>query len=185
VSRFADYEPRTGSDGPAPAFDTRHVRPARPDDIEPLVGLMVGRHGGDPDEARERWRAEIEGTLKTDKWVLLVAEVDGEVVGFGRLRHEPEPHGSEEHPAPAGWFLMGIIIHPDWRRRGIGHALTQARLDRVREVADEAWYFANRANRASIDMHARFGFEPVPGPFGYPRADLSVDEGALYRARLA
>lgn len=34
-------------------------------------------------------------------------------------------------PVGNGGYLYGLCVHTDWRRRGIGSALTHARLDRV------------------------------------------------------
>jgi GNAT superfamily N-acetyltransferase len=71
------------------------------------------------------------------------------------------------------WLLRdGWIVHPEYRRRGIAAALTEARLDWISDQADKAWYFANARNAASIALHASFAFEEVTRSFSYPREAL-------------
>jgi GNAT superfamily N-acetyltransferase len=78
---------------------------------------------------------------------------------------------------------MGLVVHPDHRRRGVGAALTQARLDWMSTQAEEAWYFANARNAASIALHASFAFEEVTRSFFFPRVDFDHGEGILFLRR--
>jgi hypothetical protein len=57
-----------------------------------------------------------------------------------------------------------------------------AQLD-LSKHADDAWYFANARNAASIELHAPFGFEEVTRSFFYPRVDFDRGEGILFRRR--
>ena len=47
---------------------------------------------------------------------VLLAEVDGQVVGYGWVSHRLEAAGDEIH-------IVRGYIHPSWRRRGLGSAL--------------------------------------------------------------
>jgi hypothetical protein len=71
------------------------------------------------------------------------------------------------------------------RRRGVGLALTRARLEHLGGVTEGVFYFANVRNRASIDLHARLGFEPVTDDFWWPRASFEGGRGILFRAALS
>jgi ribosomal protein S18 acetylase RimI-like enzyme len=106
---------------------------------------------------------------------LVVAEVDEMILGYGRAGvFEPEPDAAAD-TAPRGYYLTGVFVSHDQRRGGIGAALTQARLDWIGERADEAWFFANARNVASIELHLRFGFEEVTRRFSFP--GLTFDGG--------
>ena len=134
----------------------------------------------------ERTRDELTEEWNGEKGVLLVAEEDGRVLGFGRVRLTPLLTEVEESVRPPeGWYLLGTIVSPAHRRRGIGRALVEARLAWVAERAGAACYFVRATNQASIDLHAPFGFEEHTRRFRYPRTGLEVGAGILFRARLA
>ena len=59
---------------------------------------------------------------------MIVAEVGGEIVGYGRGEWHEEPDGTRLHD------LTGHVA-PAWRRRGIGHAILRWTEERQREVA--------------------------------------------------
>jgi hypothetical protein len=46
---------------------------------------------------------------------------------------------------------------------------------------DAAWYFANARNRASLDLHARLGFEEVTRAFDLAGVTFEGGEGVLCR----
>ena len=88
---------------------------------------------------------------------VLVALVEGVVVAAAKTHLQTEPAGA----APAGHFLGGVSVHPDHRRRGIGSALTRARIDWVWERSDVVYYFTDDDNAASMRMHAAYGFQGI------------------------
>ena len=106
-------------------------------------------------------------------------------MGYGRVRRFAPESGAQADIAPAGYYLMGMVVHPDHRRRGVGTALTQARIDWISRHADSAWYFANTRNTASIALHERFGFEEITRSFTYPRVDFERGEGVLFCLRFS
>jgi GNAT superfamily N-acetyltransferase len=63
--------------------------------------------------------------------------------------------------ARAGFYLSGVLVDPVWRRRGIGAALTRARLDWVFAPADEVFYVTGADNLASLRLHAVLGFHEM------------------------
>lgn len=183
MGSFASYEPRPGRRHGAMA--SLQVRDARAEDCEPIAALIAERHAQDHEEVAVRVARELAFTtpLGQDNR-LFVAEADGHVLGFGRAaRVAPGVHG-QPGDFPPGWFLMGVIVAPDARRRGVGRALGQHRLDWIRARASEAFTFANRENQASRALMESLGFEALPLVFAHERAELAEGEGVLYRASL-
>jgi aminoglycoside 6'-N-acetyltransferase I len=104
---------------------------------------------------RTRWTSEM--IAARNNRVVLVAVTQGEVVGVAKTHLHPDPDGS----SPAGHYLGGVVVAPGVRRRGVGSALTRARLEWIWSRASIAYYFANEHNTASISMHETLGFRPV------------------------
>ncbi|WP_370874537.1 GNAT family N-acetyltransferase [Pseudarthrobacter defluvii] len=76
---------------------------------------------------------------------------------------------------PAGHYLGGVIINPNFRRRGIGSALTRVRMEWMWSRSSTVYYFANEHNTASIRMHETLGFQAI-GRFAQIRG-VTADEG--------
>lgn len=84
------------------------------------------------------------------------------MVAYGRVvLFEPGPAAVD--PAPSGWYLLGLVVDQAWRRRGIGEALTTARMAWVATRADRIYYFTAHENRVSQELHRRLGFLPLDG----------------------
>jgi len=99
------------------------------------------------------WRKRIEDWAPTD--YLLVAEVDGRVVGNLGL------HAVSASPRRRHAGTLGMGVHDAWQRRGVGTALLSAGLD----LADN-WIGYSRLelsvytdNDAAVALYKRFGFE--------------------------
>jgi ribosomal protein S18 acetylase RimI-like enzyme len=156
------------------------VRGGRADDVESCITLaLMSSPGSDASIWRTTFLEDIEHADRT----LIVAECAGELIGYGRAMRFGPGGDAPADIAPPGYYLMGLMVHPDCRRRGIAGALTQARLDWISTQAEEAWYFANARNEASIALHASFDFEEVTRSFFYPRVDFDRGEGILFRRR--
>ena len=104
---------------------------------------------------RPHWKAEAFD--HSGDRAILAAAVRGEIVGMAKTHF----HGEPDADVPAGHFLGGIEVAPDFRRRRIGSALTRARMDWIWARATSVFYFANEHNTASIAMHEALGFRPV------------------------
>ena len=132
----------------------------------------------------EARRARLEADLRDPDKYTVVAEVGGEIAGYALvLGHKVSP---EDPPttAPDGYYLIGLIVAPAWRRHGIGDLLTIERMRWVAERADEVYYFANLKNGATLDLHQRFGFTEVTRDFTFPNAPLEPGTCVLLRAPL-
>ncbi len=152
--------------------------------MEALAKIAQERSSGELADHRARIRGEIGEGSSVRERLLVVATVAEAVVGFGRVRWiQPEADPSA-NPAPPGYYLGGVIVTPEHRRQGIGAELTRARLDWIRARAPKAWYFASALNRASIDLHARFGFREVTRDFSGPGVSFTGGVGILFRCEL-
>ena len=75
-------------------------------------------------------------------------------------------------------------MRPILRRRGVGHALTLARLEWIATRSEKAYYFANDRNQASVDLHAVLGFVELTRDFHHPGAQFSEGTGILFECDL-
>jgi ribosomal protein S18 acetylase RimI-like enzyme len=178
-SMFSTYEPDSVARTPV----KHKVREAVQADVESCVRIMMDREAGDPDRTRSRLRRSVESEAEG----FFVAEIEGAVAGFGRVQLLMPPKDSPPNGVPLGWYLIGVMVDSRWRRRGLGDSLTRARLGWVQQRAHEVWYFANARNRASIDLHEKYGFVEVTRDFTV--AGLTFDggrgSGILFRAALS
>jgi ribosomal protein S18 acetylase RimI-like enzyme len=175
VTGFAEYQP-----GVARQTVDVQVRPGELRDLDVCAELIVSRAGGSAAERRERLVADLADPEK----YIAVAVVGDEVVGYGGvIRHEVKP---DDPPmtAPTGYYLIGLIVSPAWRRHGIGELLTRDRMRWTAERADAVYYFANQANGAILDLNKSFGFTEVTRDFSFPGAPLKPGTCVLLRAGL-
>jgi GNAT superfamily N-acetyltransferase len=182
VAEFAKYEPRdAGAEAGARArLADLGVRPAERGDIARLAPIAAEREGTSVEEAAAslaRFLDEATG----GRALLLIAESAGAAVGFAKAAYFAPPPGSPANTAPEGWYLSGVVVSPAVRRRGVGAALTAARLEwlAARDVS-RVYYFANARNRTSIDLHAAFGFVEVTRDFTHPHAQFEGGVGVLF-----
>ncbi len=152
------------------------IRDATEADITSVMEISMARDPGDP--------AVIESSLRSylanrQESILLLAIVDGQIVGFGKAKKY-----RREKTAYPGWYLTGLIVIPGYRNAGIGTQLTIVRLDEISHRAGEAYYFVNAANRVSIELHQKLGFELVQDHFEFPGVTFSNSHGQLYRKQL-
>lgn len=159
------FEPWVASRVDVPAPPARlTVREAMAQDIEGCVALAELVSDGSNVNWSELFRHNVE---HNDRY-LVVAKVDDELIGYGRTAwSEPDP-AAPPNAAPAGFYLVGLVVDPSWRRRGVASAIISARLAWVALRASDAWYFADVRNRVSIQLHERAGFKTVTDDFWFP-----------------
>ncbi len=157
------------------------IREATALDLEACVALA---RLADPGRTAAEWRRALRDDVEYAERLLLVADEDGELVGYGRARLLEPGTDAPADAAPAGYYLSGVVVAPGRRRGGIGSALTRARLDWIGGRADDAWFFTNARNTASIGLHRRFGFEEVGRDFSVAGVVFEGGEGILFRLRL-
>jgi len=131
-----------------------------------------------------RWERSLTASATDPDRMLHVADDGGRIVGYSRATYWERPPGAPANAAPTGWYLIGLVVDPAYRRRGIGRALTEIRLAAIAARASEVWYFANARNRSSLELHSRLGFTEVTRDFWFPELSFEGGEGVLARARL-
>jgi aminoglycoside 6'-N-acetyltransferase I len=105
---------------------------------------------------------------------------DDMLIGFARTLRLSAEDLRSDRPVPEGWYLLGVNVREEFKRRGIGHALTCARLDHLRNLTDHIYYTVRFDNAASVRLHSRFGFERIDGGYTMPPSVTNLD---LYRLR--
>lgn len=171
-SLFAAYEP----DAHGTPLDDVVVRRAETADLLDCGRLAARRQGGMPEVWAERFRLGEE-----TRQLLFVALHAGRVVGYGRIAWLT-PEASGGYGAPNGWYLSGCVVDEAVRRRGVGRALTQTRLDWAHARGDDVYYFANADNHASLDLHQQLGFIEIGRDFAINGVTFTGGQGVLCRA---
>jgi ribosomal protein S18 acetylase RimI-like enzyme len=173
--KFDDAPRDLRSSGPASEVS---IRPACMSDARAIGRISAEREGKDSEEVI----AAVERALASDSIgqgdVVLVAEVDGFVVGFAKAQYREE----ESEGLPEGWYLTGIVVDPRFRRRGFGAKLTAARMRWIGDRGTAAYYFANAMNRVSIALHEEFGFVEVVRDSSFGGVSFVGGEGILFKA---
>lgn len=153
----------TESTGPA------RVRSAQSSDTAAL-GALAGdlvrfHHRLDPrrfmivddvDRGYGRWLAREATSANA---LVLVAEIDGAIVGYTYARHEPRNWNDliDEHGK-----IHDVFVHPDHRGRGIARALLTAACDQLRARGCERLMLSTAtANQAAQKLFAALGFRPT------------------------
>jgi ribosomal protein S18 acetylase RimI-like enzyme len=154
------------------------VRPARPDDLAPHLALALSERAEGVAVARPRFERDLAEAGRR----LFVATVGGVFAGYGRVARFDPPDDAPANVAPAGMYLLGAVVARRFRRRGVGRALTQARMAWALERADAVWYFTNARNEVSRRLHDGFGFVEVTRDFWFPRVRFDGDAGVLFRS---
>ena len=111
------------------------VRDARPADVS-AVHRLIGQLADAPDEAA--FRARFENVLATDGHRIVVAEIEGKVVGVLHMFERP----ALEKPCEA--VVQALVVDSEARSAGVGETL-------MREA--EAW--ASDRKLPSVSLYSR------------------------------
>jgi ribosomal protein S18 acetylase RimI-like enzyme len=172
--RHAAYDP----DPPRRQDITVAGRAARTDggqDVVAAARLALDAYGGD----LATWRERLLKTLDRPESLFAVAEIAGQVAGYGKAAHCTAVSDSDS--APAGRYLTGLVVARSWRRCGIGELLTGWRLQRIHADGQAALFFTNARNTASINLHSRLGFVEVSRASSYLGEPFEGGVGVLMR----
>jgi ribosomal protein S18 acetylase RimI-like enzyme len=115
---------------------------------------------------------------------LIVAELAGRIAGVGRVSYFEPAEDAPPNAAPSGYYLLGVNVDPQQRRRGVGKALTAARIAWISKRAPVAWFFTGASNVASIRLHEAFGFRRNTSDFWFPTVDFGASGGVLFSLAL-
>jgi ribosomal protein S18 acetylase RimI-like enzyme len=179
AAKFAEYHPRASDVAYAPIADLI-IAPAMAGDLDGIANITFEREGGTREQAIDRARRMLAAPAETN--VVLVARIQSEVIAYGRIGFIRKPAEAEYSDVPEGWYLTGVVVGAAHRRRGIALELTRQRVEWISQRANEAFYFANSRNRATIDLHQKFGFQQVRSDFRFPGVTFSQGGiGLLFR----
>jgi aminoglycoside 6'-N-acetyltransferase I len=154
---------------PTEPFSIRIAQLADADQIASISLAVRGVAGADSREA-----------MADAHRLVVVAEVHTTVVGWAKTHQYIEAAGL----APPGDYLGGVSVLPQFRRRGIGLALTRARVNWISERSTEAWFFTNARNVASIALHEQLGFIEFARAAEIHGVHFEGSVGILYRSAL-
>jgi len=171
---FAAYEPDAHGDRAEVL-----VEPLARHHLDACVALAVQREGGDPGA----WRTILESALDAPDRATFVGFVDGHLAGYSTVAWLAPAIGHPTSAAPDGWYLLGLIIDPSFRRKGLGRRLTAERLRWLQGRTDQVWYFVSSENQASIDLHTEFGFRLSAENLSFPGVSFT-GTGLLFGAEL-
>ncbi len=151
------WERRRGPRDRCPAV----VRAAGDEDVVAVAELST--MPGTVEERAGRLQRDVEAPDRD----LFVATLDGAPVGYARLGLVPD---GDSGMAPAGWYVLGLMVSPSARRLGVGGSLLRGVAERAALLgADELWSFTDVGNVVSQDLHRLVGFvEQRRGRIGFP-----------------
>ena len=144
-----------------------HIRPATPKDVPTIgrLGALLVREHHDFDPQRfiaatpqtEKGYGSFLGTqLEEPKIVILVAERDGNVIGYTYSGVEGTDYMSLRGPAGV---MYDIVVDPDHRQQGIGRMLVDATLEALtRKGAPRVVLSTAERNAAAQRLFDRAGF---------------------------
>ena len=137
-----------------------HIRDAKESDIGAINDIYnyyvlnstcTAQIEPEPEEGREQWLLE-----HTGKYVALVAEWEGQVVGWGSL--------SKYHKRYAYWPTVenSVYVKHDMLHNGIGKNILEELIKKARENGfHSVMGVISSEQLASIRLHERFGFIEV------------------------
>lgn len=185
---YNSYTPFVGDYKSSPLPESVNTRYATSDDAH-KIARIISENNNDPelsfDYFLKRTRSELAHGGNRKGFHIIVAEVEGEVVGYGRsIYYSEQMIKNYTYPAPVGWYLMGVTISPEFRGQNIGALLTKKRLAHIKQVSSKAYYVVNQNNKTSIKMHEKFGFkERQRGP-GFLKVKFNGGLGMLFECNL-
>ena len=180
MSKFAEYAPGNSLEAELRPADGLSIRTAGPRDLPQAARIVAEREGEDVGVYRAKLSRELEGDPASTRSSIWVAALRDQVIGFARAGYFAPPADSPADTAPEGWYLGGLVVDPEYRRRGVGLRLTQARIDWIAHRSDKVYYFASARNLPTLDLHQRLGFTEVTRSFSFPRVSFTGGVGILF-----
>lgn len=161
------------------------TRQAREADVPGIVAVELAADRTPPALAGN-FGAGIRAAIADPSRLVLVTEASSSlsteggaaVVGWAKTHHWDYADGA----APAGHYLGGVTVEPEFRRNGVAAQLTQARLEWIWNRSEAAWYVVNARNEASLALHRRWGFREVARGPSFHTVTFDVGEGLLLKA---
>ena len=142
------------------------ICPFHPDDLEKVTEfrkevqsniVVAGDHALSTEENVARWQRYLMKVYEEDKNQILVAKVDGKLVGYVFFLKRAEFPLETSYT----WANMNeIYVHPNYRRRGFGTKLVKKIFDYLKSIGvTHVKLNVMAGNRAAICFHRKLGFE--------------------------
>ena len=175
---------------PVSSNPTLLIRKARPTDFDDIVetwssffpeaeadpsfGLSLYRESPSMEE-EQKWFAATLQAIKDGNLVMVVAEVDGHVVGWCDVRRVA-PKTPNDHRGS-----LGVCVRKDFRGRGIGRALLAAAMEECRKKFESLELTVLTNNEVAIRLYTEFGFKTYGiRPSAIRRGGRYFDERLMY-----
>lgn len=138
----------------------RHMAIADVESVCSMIGQLAAFHGDTPMLSRE---ALEHNCLGDEPWVtILVAEIDGEVVGYTALCRLIKLQFSRR-----ALDMEHVFVAEKYRGQGVGRAIVQAAMEEARRQGCKMVTVGTHPeNKNAQDAYHAMGFEPMqpPGP---------------------
>jgi ribosomal protein S18 acetylase RimI-like enzyme len=157
------------------------IREARVEELDEVEALVKAAYREFrplmPEGVWERWMDNIREIIRAPEGVLLVAEHRGGIQGAVKFYPDASQAHQGQWPAGAGAIRM-LAVRPYSRGQGYGVRLTQACLQRARELKiGTIFLYTGTFMATARRLYEKLGFkrtpefDHVPGPIAY-RLDL-------------
>jgi ribosomal protein S18 acetylase RimI-like enzyme len=153
------------------------IRPAARGELDKVENLVKAAYREFqplmPETAWQRWMDNITETLHDSGGIVLVAEHEGRIEGA--VTFYPDAGRAHQGHWPAGAGAMRLLaVNPGRRGRGYGLRLTEACLERARELqVHTIFLYTGTFMTAAQHLYEKLGFKRVPefdrppGPIAY------------------
>src|SRR5262245_17143227 len=140
MARYANYDDCASR---TPQWRTTRglvIEPGTRADLHGIAEIAAAREGSTIRKQLGSFRRFLRQSIETGECMLWVARLRGEIIGFAKCGLFVPERDAPLNTAPKGWYLLGMVVAPKYRRRRAGLRLTEARLNWIAERSANAYY---------------------------------------------
>lgn len=131
------------------------IEDARPGDLDGLTALYRHLHTTDDQASPESLQAAWRELMDNKAFTVLAARMDGRIVASCILVIAPNlTRGARP------WAVIeNVVTHPDYRRRGLGHAVLMEAVERARQQrCYKVMLMTGRRDEGTLSFYEKAGF---------------------------